>query len=181
MRFRKAVLAVGIGSAALSALAATTPDLGPGLFGMGGEGRGSHHQRGHGDGYHGDHHHHGARAMSPERAQARIERMTERLIKWVEGTPEQKEKINLIAKAAAKDLQELRKQSGDLRRQGLALLHGPTVDRGAIEALRGQQMAMADALSRRMSVALADTAEVLTPEQRTRLGERMQSRSGRRG
>ncbi len=183
MRFKKAVLAVAIGSAALSAWAASGPDLGPGLFGASDEGRPGQHQRGHGHGggHEGHHRHHGPRAMSPERAEARIDRMTERLIESVDGTPEQKEKIRVIAKAAAKDLRELRKQGGDLRRQGLALLKAPTVDRGAIEVLRGQQMAVADALSKRLSVALADTAEVLTPEQRTKLAERMQSRSSRRG
>ena len=119
--------------------------------------------------------------MSPERMDARIDRMAERLIRSVDGTPEQREQVSTLAKAAAKDLRELRKQGGDLRRQGLDLLKAPTIDRAALEALRSQQMAVADLLSKRMSAALADTAEVLTPEQRAKLAERMQSRRSRRG
>ena len=178
MRFSKAILALAIGSAAAAAWAA--PGYGPDLFGMGdGEGRGGHHR------HHGDHHGgpgHGAGPMSPERVDARIDRMAERLVSSVDGTPEQKQKVSEIAKAAAKDLRELRKQSGDLRRQGMDLLKAPTIDRAAIETLRSQQMTVADAISKRVATAFADTAEVLTPEQRSKLAERMQSRrDARRG
>ena len=194
MRFKKAILAVILGSAAMTAWAHGGPDLGPGLFGMGPEGAtGGQHYRGHDHGHdHGHGHGHGTDArgpdghrghgaMSPERMSARIDRMAARLVKSVDGTPEQQEKVAAIGKAAAGDLRELRKQGGDLRRQGLDLLKAPAIDRAAIEALRGQQMAVADSLSKRMSAALADTAEVLTPEQRAKLAERMQSRRGKRG
>lgn len=176
MRFRKAIVAAVLGSVAVTGWAAGGPDLGPGLFGMGGEGRGGHHHHGRGhDGYG------GPGAMSPERVNARIDRMAERLIKSVDGTPEQQEKVSSLAKAAANDLIALRKQGGDLRRQGLDLLKAPVIDRAAIETLRSQQMALADSASKRMSTALADTAEVLTPEQRAKVAERMQSRRGKRG
>jgi Spy/CpxP family protein refolding chaperone len=185
MRFKKAILGVAIGSAAVTAWA-FGPESGAGMFGMGGEGRGGHHFQGHG---HGDGHGHGRGGpgggrfgeQSPEQAQARAERMAERLVRSVDGTPEQKEKISAIAKAAATDLAELRKQGGDLRRQGMDLLKAPTIDRAAIEALRTKQMGVADALSKRMATALAETAEVLSPEQRAKLAERMQSHRPRRG
>lgn len=184
MRFRKTMVALGFGAVASTAWAAGGPDIGPGLFGMGGDGRGDHRPHGpagdHGPGGPGGPGGHG-RAMSPERVDARIDRMAERLVRSVDGTPEQTERVRTIAKAAAKDLRELRRQSGDLRRQGMDLLKAPVIDRAALEALRSQQMTVADQLSRRLSTALADTAEVLTPDQRVKLAERMQSHRSRRG
>jgi Spy/CpxP family protein refolding chaperone len=185
MRFKKAMLAMALSSLAVTASAAGGPDLGPGLFGMGGEGQGYSRAHGH-HGHHGHYEGHrghrgGPGAMSPERMEARIDRMAERLIRSVDGTPEQQEKVGTIAKSAAKELMELRKQGRDLRKRGLELLKAPTIDRAAIEALRSEQMAVADSLSKRMSAALADTAEVLTPEQRAKLAERMQTRRSRRG
>jgi protein CpxP len=179
MRFRKVLLGLAIGSAAATAGAAGA-EFGPGLFGPGGEGPGGHHHRGpdHGPGGPVGH---GPGAMSPERVDARMDRMAERVVRWVGGTADQKERIAVIGKAAAKDLRELRGQSGDLHRRAMDLLKAQSIDRAAIEDLRSRQMAVADAVSRRTAAALADTAEVLTPEQRVKLAERMQSHRGRRG
>jgi Spy/CpxP family protein refolding chaperone len=59
------------------------------------------------------------------------------------------------------------------------LLSAATIDRAAIEALRAEQVALADATSKRLAQALADTADVLTPEQRVKLAERVSRRMGR--
>ncbi len=57
----------------------------------------------------------------------------------------------------------------------------PSVDRAALEALRADQLQMAEQASRRFTQALADAADVLTPEQRKQLAERAGRWHGRRG
>jgi len=134
---------------------------------------------------HGPGHGHGWRdgpmsgAVDPERAARFTERMADRIVSAVDGTPEQKQRITTIAQAAMQDLRPLREQMRTARTRSIELLKAPSVDRAAIEALRGQQIALADGASKRLAQALADTAEVLTPEQRVKLAERMQRRSGR--
>jgi len=60
------------------------------------------------------------------------------------------------------------------------LLAAPTIDRAALEQVRVAQMQSADARSRRTLQAMADAAEVLTPEQRAKAAERMRRRMERR-
>jgi Spy/CpxP family protein refolding chaperone len=57
----------------------------------------------------------------------------------------------------------------------------PSIDRAALEALRAEQLALADAASKRFIQALGDAAEVLTPEQRRNLDERIRELRERRG
>jgi len=110
----------------------------------------------------------------------RIERMVKHMAVEVDATPEQQAKLAEIAKAAANDLRPLREKARDARRQGMQLLAAPTIDRAAIERLRAEQIQAADAASKRLTQALADTAEVLTPAQRQKLAERFQRRGERR-
>ena len=49
----------------------------------------------------------------------------------------------------------------------------PTVDRTAIERLRAEQIGLAETASKRIAQALADAAEVLSPEQRRKVADWM--------
>jgi Spy/CpxP family protein refolding chaperone len=114
--------------------------------------------------------------MGPGATDERIERMVGHLAVDVNATPEQKAKLAEIAKAAAKELRPLREKAFEARKRGADLLSAPTIDRAAIEKLRAEQIAAADVASKRMTQALADAAEILTPEQRKLAVERFQSR-----
>jgi len=111
-------------------------------------------------------------AMDPAQLDERIERFIGHLAVDVDATPEQRQKLTTIAKAAARDLAPLRAQGAEMRKQGLALFTAPTVDRNAVEQLRVKRMQHADAVSRRITQALADSADVLSPEQRKKAAER---------
>lgn len=123
-------------------------------------------------GWHGD-------KMDPERASKRIDHMIDRLL--ADGTPAQKAQVATIMKAAFADLKPLREQHRAAREQGIQLLTQPTIDRAALEKVRASELQLAEQVSKRMTQALADTAEVLTPDQRVKLGERMKKRFGHMG
>jgi Spy/CpxP family protein refolding chaperone len=75
-----------------------------------------------------------------------------------------------------RDLLALREKQDGFRQRGRELLTATTIDRAAIEALRAEQIALADQASRRISQALADAATVLTPEQRRKIADHFAAR-----
>ena len=111
-------------------------------------------------------------AMDPAQMDERIERFIGHLAVEVDATPEQKQKLTDIAKKAAHDLAPLRTQGVEMRKQGLALFTAPNIDRNAVEQLRVKRMQQADAVSKRITQALTESAEVLTPEQRQKAAAR---------
>jgi protein CpxP len=104
----------------------------------------------------------------------RLDRMLKHLYVEIDATDAQKQQLAPIVKAAATDLLPVRGRLHDTRKQALELLSQPSVDRGALEALRAEKLRLADEASRRLTAAVADVADVLTPEQRRLLAERAQ-------
>ncbi len=123
------------------------------------------------------HHHRGwHHDMTPEAMSKHVDAMVNHIL--ADGTPEQKTKVADIAKAAFKDLQPLKEQHHAAHQQAVKLLTQPTIDRAALEQVRADEMRLADQVSRRITQAVADAAEVLTPAQRIKLAEHIKKRMG---
>ncbi len=121
-------------------------------------------------------HPHGFRHMDPEARADRMEYMVKRMFSSVKASEEQKTRAGAIVRKAAADVRPLEQQLREGRRAGIELLARPTIDRNALEAQRSRQAQLRDQISKRMTQALADLAEVLTPEQRATLAKRMSER-----
>jgi protein CpxP len=98
------------------------------------------------------------------------------MLDGLNATDVQRSQIRQIATAASADLKAQREARRALREKGIQILAAPSVDAGAAEALRQQMLAQHDQASKRMLQAMLDVANVLTPEQRAKLGERMKKR-----
>ena len=123
------------------------------------------------------HHGRGAGAMF---GPGSVERMVNRLGFVTDASSEQKQKINAIAQRAADDLLAMREKHLAGRKQMRDVLAAPTIDRAKLESLRVEQMKLADDASKRITTAVADIADVLTPTQRAELAKRMDRFGGGR-
>jgi periplasmic protein CpxP/Spy len=117
-------------------------------------------------------------AFDPAQAEDRADRAIRHLAVEADATPEQQDKLRAIARAAVHDLIPMREKAVAARERAHTLLTQPTIDRTAIEALRTEQIALADAASRRLVQAITDAAETLTPDQRRKLDDRIHAHRG---
>ena len=109
----------------------------------------------------------------PARVDEGVERLIKHLAIEIDATPDQQEKLTVLAKAAAKDLLPLRQEMRTAGHDAAALLTAATIDRAAIEQLRAARLQSIQQASTSMSEFLADAAEVLTVEQRKELADRV--------
>jgi uncharacterized membrane protein len=110
-------------------------------------------------------------AYDPDMVQARIEFATDWILSRVEASDEQRQQVKAIVQATAQDLAPMREQHHQNKQTMLQSLTQPTINRTALGDIRRAELQLVERASERMVAALADVAEVLTPEQRTRLAE----------
>ena len=109
--------------------------------------------------------------FSADDAPRHAEWMVDRLMSEVNASDAQKSKAHAIAAAAVADMQPLVKQHHESHKALLAILKERIFDRNKLESLRADSMHRFDDASKRVSTAIGDLAEVLTPPQRQQLVE----------
>jgi Spy/CpxP family protein refolding chaperone len=102
---------------------------------------------------------------------AQADRFIRHVAVEIDATAEQQDKLQSFVHAAVKDLLPMREKVQAAQVTGRELLTQQTIDRAALEKLRADQIALHDAASRRLIQAIADAAEVLTPEQRRKISD----------
>ena len=119
--------------------------------------------------------------MDPAQVEKKIDRVAGWIVEDLGGTPEQQAKLAAIAKAAAKDLAPIHDELAAGRKEAVAILTAKEIDRAALEAHRAKQMQLVTTASERLTKAVADAAEVLTPEQRVKAAEKLADHMARHG
>ena len=153
------MLIVTVASHAALASAQTPPPPPPAPMAQGGPGMGG--KMGHcGSGKHG-------------------ERGMERMLSKAGVSPEQREKMRALQKQSWEKARPEMMQMRELMQQRMKLLAAPQIDRGALEALRDKQMALANQLSRDRTQTQYEMAQILTPEQRAKIYAMMEHRMER--
>jgi len=131
-----------------------------------------------------DFHHGGPQAfmsgapMDVERMGKYADKRIERMLDDVKASDAQKEKASAIVKASLEQGAPLAEKMRDNHIQMRKLMATPTLDKAAIEAKRAEQIKLADEVSKQMTSTMLAVADVLTPEQRAKLAEKMEKRRG---
>jgi Spy/CpxP family protein refolding chaperone len=99
----------------------------------------------------------------------RLEFATDWFMNRIEATAEQRQQVQTLVRGAVQDLAPVREQHQAHRQAFLEALQQPSIDRNTIEELRRAELQLAETASSRFINALADIADILTPEQRVEL------------
>lgn len=119
--------------------------------------------------------------MGPEAMRHRVDFATDWMLKKVNATDDQKVKVKEIVGGAVTDLSGLRETHRTNREALMAALTAESVDRAKLETLRKSEVELAERASQRITLALADVADVLSPEQRRGLAGLARSFGGPMG
>ncbi len=116
-------------------------------------------------------HRHGG-AMTPEEFRAKFDKVTERALKKVDATEDQKARIRPIADDLANALYGFREEHRAIRARFLKAFEADKVDPGEVANIREDALALADRASKKITDSMVKASEILTPEQRRKFAER---------
>jgi Spy/CpxP family protein refolding chaperone len=105
-------------------------------------------------------------AFDPAKFQQHIEKRVDKALDGTNATADQKKQIAYILAATVKDMKPLRDQRVENRKAMQEALQAPTIDPAKIEAIRSEQMKVADQSSKLFTKGLTDAGNVLTAQQR---------------
>jgi protein CpxP len=100
-----------------------------------------------------------------------IEYRLDQILTDAGASDDQKSKVKAIVTTTIDVVRPDREARKTMRDEIIKLIEAPTIDRNAIEALRAKQMAQFEERSKAIAKAVADAAEILTPDQRKKLAE----------
>ena len=119
-------------------------------------------------------------SADPAKFEQRIEKRVDRALKGTDVTDEQKKKVTEIIKAGFADLRPLRAKAKEGFNAMKEAMQAPTVDKARIEAIRAEQIKLADESSKRLTRALTDAGDVLNQSQRQAFFKKWAERKGKR-
>ena len=111
--------------------------------------------------------------LDPAQIEDRADRIVRHVAIEIDATTDQQDKLRVLVKGVVKDLVPMRDRAQAARMRARDLLTQQNIDRAEIERFRTEQVALADAFSKRVAQALGEAAEILTPEQRRKLADRL--------
>jgi protein CpxP len=112
----------------------------------------------------------------PAEIAAHMEHRLRHVLEDVGASVAQQDQVAEIFKAAAQDMRVMKDQHRSAHTELHEILSAPSVDRNRLETLRAEHIRLADEASKRITLALADAAEILTPEQRAAVADKMAKR-----
>jgi Spy/CpxP family protein refolding chaperone len=109
--------------------------------------------------------------LDPENAGERAAFATDWILHRIDASEAQRQQVRAIVQGAVKDLWPMRDQHHQYLQALREALAQPTINRHTLGELRRAELQLAAMASNRLVEAMADAAEVLTPEQRATLAE----------
>ncbi len=108
----------------------------------------------------------------------RVKRTTHKMLRRIDATPEQRERVDEIVTRSMDDILGLRSEFQKSRRAMLAVLVQEAPDQAALEDIRDDMLRLDSEINARILDGVIEVSEVLTPDQRRKIVSRY---SGKRG